>query len=458
MKKILTSVTAVILALGGTGIFAIHRYNEASRARVEKMETEIQSLSDQLGIKATSPSDRRSAATDTPKPPGIVQIVAIFDGGSLIDPEESSLLEQFEKQLAAMDAESLKDLLLDAEKNSTPINGRFAEMVIKAMILKDAAEATRIASQLIGRGFEFQLLLSASAADAFKAWLAKDPAAADAWYVSTAAAGGLNGKSIAPNGLEKVAIDRSFARLRFAAQLVANPTEAASMLATMLPADVTSALQEVTDPDALRNIFPKLQAEQKIPAAKGAIEAMAANDPNAAFTWAQSLGMGDRERDTLMASGIEAAVASGKLDLPGVSEWSKTLDLDAKTRSVMQINAAVNASRVPGGDGLVADWESVPERTAWLRKEAPPEAAGTMVGEYLGRLTTSSRNQWQSFKAFEQEVAGLAAPDASLTIAFATHVGIMQPENLGGQALKYLKELPASEERDRAIHLIEINR
>lgn len=458
MKKAVCSITAAILVLGGSGIYAIHRHNESSKERVVNMETEIQSLSNRLGIKTTGFSNRTTGATNGQKTVSVVRVLAIYGGDNKISMQENAILDQFKKQLAAMDADSLKSLLLDADKISSPIHGRVAEMIMAELVRKDPAEATQIANQLIGSGFGFQFLLSASAAKAFKAWLDKDPAAANAWYVATAAAGGFNGKSIAPNGLEEFAIDRSFARLRFAAQVLANPTEAAAMLAAMLPADVTDALQEVTDPEALRRILPKLKPEQRIPAAEGAIKVIAANDPNAAFSWAQSLGMGDRERDTLMTSGIVAAVDSGKLDLAGVSEWSKKLNLDSKRRSEMHINAAVNASRVPGDDKRVADWDRVAERTAWLRKEAPPGLAGRMVGEYLGRLTTSSRNPDPSIKAYQQEVAGQASPDPSLTIAFASHLGLMQLEPFSDQALKVLKELPASQERDNAIEIIEINR
>jgi hypothetical protein len=376
----------------------------------------------------------------------------------MISSHESAQYDEFKKQLAEMDAESLKNMLLDAEKISSPIHGRVAEMIMKELILKDPAEATQIASQLIGRGSQFQFLLSVSAADAFKAWLAKDPAAADAWYAATATAGGLNSKNIAPNGLENLAIDRSFARLRFATQVVSNPTEAAAMLASMLPDDVTASLKEVTDPNALRQILPMLKPEQKISAAEGAIKAMAANDPNAAFTWAKSLGMANRERDTLMASGIESAVASGKLNLAGVAEWSKNLDLDADRRAKMQVNAAENSSIAPGGDERAVAWDRAADRIVWLRKEAPPESANKMVGEYLGQLAYGSRSPDQSFKAYEQEVARQRNPDPALTIAYTRWLGMYDSEYLSGQSLKYLKALPASQERDEAIRNIESGR
>lgn len=76
--------------------------------------------------------------------------------------------------------------------------------------------------------------------------------------------------------------------------------------------------------------------------------------------------MSDRDRDTLIASGIEAAVASGKLDLAAVSEWSESLNLDAGKRSEMQIKTVVNASRIQGEDSKTApDW-ALRTGTAWL--------------------------------------------------------------------------------------------
>ncbi len=455
VKKALTSVTAAILVLGGSGIYVIHRSNESSRARLGSMEAEIQSLSDQLGIKTTAISNRRSGTTGSPKTVEITRVMAIFEGDNLINSREGAILLQFKEQLAAMDAEALANLLLDAEKISNPVHGRVAEMIMNELILKSPADATRIASQIVGLGSEFQFLLSAAATKAFDAWLAQDPAAADAWYVATAAAGGLGGRSIAPNGLEDAAIDRSFARLRFAAQVAANPAEAAAMMATMLPADVTEALNSISDPDALRQFLPALSPEQKVPAAEGVVQSMAAKDLDAAFSWADSLGMENRERDTLLASGIEAAVAGGKLDLAGAAERSKGLDLDPKRRSALQVAVAVSSTFKKE---RTADWDLVADRTDWLRKEAPAELAGKMVGDYLGRVAYNSSNPDQSFKAYEQEVARLGGPDPALTIAYTFWLGTTGSDRLGDQAMKYLQQLPASRERDDAIRNLQLNR
>jgi hypothetical protein len=455
MKKTLISITALILVLGGSSMYLIHRSNDSSRARLASMENEILSLSNQLGINTTTASNKRSGMTHSPKTIGITQVMAIFEGDNVLNSQEGAILRKFQEQLTAMDADSLANLLLDAEKISSPINGRIAEMIMKELILKSPADATRIASQLIGRGNDFQFSLSSAAADAFEAWLAKDPAEADAWYVATADAGGLGGKSIAPNGLENTAIDRSFARLRFAAQASANPTEAAAMIATMLPTDVTTALQTVTDPEALLKILPALSPEQKGPAAEGAIKSMAAKDINAAFTWADSLGMQVSERDALLASGIEAAVAGGKLDLAGAAEWTKKLKLDEQRRSSLQVAVAVSSTFK---EERVADWNLVADRSDWLRKEAPPELANQLIGDYLGRLAYNSRNPDQSFKAYEQEFARLGGPDAELTIAYTFWLRTIGSDYLTDQAMKYLQALPESQKRDEAIRSLQSNR
>ncbi len=464
MKKAVTSITAAILVLGGSGIYVIHRNNESSRARVDTMEAEIQSLSDQLGIKTTSISNRRAGITDSQRTVSITQVLAIHDGDNRITMQEGAVLDQFNNQLAAMNAESLRNLLLDAEKISSPINGRVAEMIMAALVLKDPAEATQVASQLIGRGSEFQFLFSAAAAKAFDAWLAKDPAAADAWYVATASAGGLNSKSIAPNGLEELSIDRSFARARFSKQVLANPAEAAAMLATMLPADVTTALKTVTDPHALRQILPKLSPAQKGPAAEGAIKAMAASDLKTAFTWAKSLEMDEPARNHLMATGIEAAVASGRLDLAGVSEWSKDLSLDAKRRSEMLVSAATSVSLIPRENENVIDvensvyWDRVTGNIDWLREEASTESAGGAVGDYLGKLSYNSHNLDKSIKAYESEVARQGKLDPDLTIAFAGWLSMKDDAQFSAAALKLLNQLPPSEKRKEMIERVEMNR
>jgi hypothetical protein len=306
--------------------------------------------------------------------------------------------------------------------------------------------------------------LSLSAAKAFTAWLEKDPAAADAWYVATAAAGGLTSKNIAPNGLEELAIDRNFARLRFAAKVKTNPAEAASMLATMLPADVTKALQEVTDPDALRQILPKLAPAQQGPAAEGAIKAMAAADLNAAFTWAKSLEMDDQARDALMATGIEAAVASGKLDLAGVSERAKDLNLDAARRSDLLVSAATDVSSILQEKEHHIDsenrvvWDRVAERIDWLRKEAPAAMSEKMVGNYLGKLSYESHNLDKSLEAYQNEVNRQGRIDPDLTIAFAFYLQLQESDGAKAAALDLLTKLPPSAKRDNAIQNTELNR
>jgi len=463
MKKTVTSITAAILVLGGSGIYAIHRNNESSKARVKNMETEIQSLSHQLGIRSTSSTQRKAGTVNSRKQVSVTQVTAILSD-SVISSHESVQYNEFKEQLAAMDAESLKNLLLDAEKISNPIHGRVAEMIMHALISKDPAVATQIASQLIGRGSEFQFLLSHAATEAFNAWLTIDPTAANAWYLETAAAGGFIGKNIPPNGLGDNAIDRSFARLRFASLAGSNPSEAAAMLATMLPADVTVALKSVTDPAALRQILPKLSPEQKSPAAEGAIKAMAANDLNAAFTWAKSLGMEDRERDTLMATGIEAAVKNGKLDLPGVAEHSRNLNLETKRRSELLVSAATNVSLIPRKNEHVIEvensvyWDRVAERIDWLRKEAPADSADQMVGDYLGSLSYASHNLKKSLEAYENEVSRQGKIDPDLTVAFAFDLGLLNNDSANAAALKLLNKLPPSEKRDQAIRGIEMNR
>jgi hypothetical protein len=109
------------------------------------------------------------------------------------------------------------------------------------------------------------------------------------------------------------------------------PRKQAAMMATMLPGRCHHALQTITDPNVLGKILPALRPEQKSSVAVGVIKAMAVKDIHSAFAWANSLGMADRDRDTLMANCIEAAVAGGKLDLPGVAELNRNLNLDAES-------------------------------------------------------------------------------------------------------------------------------
>lgn len=463
MKKAVTSLSAVLLILGGSGIYAIHHHNESSKARVVRIEAEIQMLKTQLGIQSTSPGDRRARSAGSQPLIGITQVAAIYHGDNIITRQEGAILDRFKKQLSAMDAEALRNLILDAEKISDPIHGHLISDLMKELILKDPAIATQLATQLNRRGLAFQFHLSQKAADAFRAWLAKDPAAADAWYVATAAAGGFNSRNIAPNGLEYLAIDRSFARLRFAAQVRSNPAEAAAMMATMVPDDVTSALKEITDPETLLAFLPNLPPERRGPAAEGAIKAIASSDLQAAFHWATSLDMSDRDRSSLLASGIEAAVDSGKLDLAGVSEWSKNLTLDAKRRSDLLVAAATRVSLIPGQNGRIDPnnrvvWDRVAERIDWLRREVPVETSEEMVGTYLGRLAYESHNLEKSLEAYRNEVTRRGVMDPDLTIAFAFRLQLQESDRAKAAALNLLNQLPPGAKRDHAIRTTELNR
>lgn len=98
MKKTVTSITAAILVLGGSGVYIIHRNNESSRARVEAMVTEIQTLSAHLGIKPTSLSNRRAGTNNSQKTVSITQVAAIYDGDNMITRQEKAILDQFRIQ------------------------------------------------------------------------------------------------------------------------------------------------------------------------------------------------------------------------------------------------------------------------------------------------------------------------------------------------------------------------
>jgi hypothetical protein len=457
MKKSLTSVTLAILILGGAGSYAVHQQNTSAKQRVTKMESEIKSLSDQLGIKSSHRPDQGHSSSNLKPSVDVLQLLAIFDDHK-ITRGEKVLYDNFQKQLLTMDAEALKNMLLDAEKISAPVNGHLASEIMKQLINIDPAQAAEIGTLLCNRSNTFNYTLATDAAKAFATWLLKDPTAADQWYRQTLASGGLRSTSIPPNGLEEYAIDRSFERLRFQTMVKINPNEAESMLATMLPRDVTAALKNITEPEALRKILPKLQPEQRSNAATGVVEEMATNDPQAAYAWTRTLGMPTREADTLMAGSLKDAVANGKLDLPSVAEWAKKLDVDPSTRSKTLVDSAVSASRVPGDDAKATDWNRTSERIDWLRKEISPESADRMVGEYLGKLAYDSRTPDQSFKAYEAEIARRGNPDPALTISFASRIGIIGPTRFSDQALKYLYAIPPSPERDNAIDMIKLNR
>jgi len=462
MKKFVTSTTFAILFIGGTSTYAIHQYNQSTKERVAGMNSEIELLSRQLGIKTSGVNSRGAGARDSKNSVNIIRVLACLEDHKITF-EEHTQLKLFEQQLKSMDLEDLTTLLLDAEKIRNPIDGDFVDYVMGRLIEVDPAEATRMAAALNGRSDGFVFDLSVAAAKAFEAWLRNDPLAADAWYREAVGSGGLRGKGIATSGLESFAIDRSFERLRFKAMVKINPVIAESMIATMLPEDITQAMKEIDDPNAIRTLLPKLNPEQRVAAAEGVISDLAAKDPDEAFAWAQTLEMDDSARNALMATGIEAAASSGKLDLAAVSQWSKDLSIDPKRRSEMLVSAATSVSLMPRKNPHVIDvensvyWDRVSTNIDWLRQEAPTGSADRMVGQYLGKLANESKSFEQSTKAFEAEIARHGNADPSLTIEYASYSGLFGTPRHAEQALKYLKALPKSKERDHVIENVLLN-
>ncbi len=456
MKKAITSVSAIILLAGGCGLYFMHHQNERRRARSEQLANEVQTLSQQLGLKrvSTAASSSGSSAATRPKSAGEMIVILNKKSTSMAD---DRLKNEVREEIAALDAEALKNLLLDAEKLSNPPDDFLVSLTMKAFIEKDPAEASKTAVLLIGRGSQFQFRLSDATARAFKAWLAKDPAAADAWYVTTAEVNGFDSTAIPPNGLEKMDISRSLARLRFSTQALANPEKAEAMLSSMMEEDTILAMQEIKDPAVVARLLPKLGTEAKARAAEGAIQSLAANDIGRAFAWAGTQDLSPQQRDNLLATGIESAAESGKLDLAGVKEWSQKLSLPEERLSKMQVFSALGASKMPGADEHAVVWDRVQDHCAWLRAEAPAKLASKSVGQYLGLLTNPG-NVDKSLQAYEQEAARLGAPDADFTITFASYLGNVQGPQAAKAALKLLEKLPASPERDRAVENINLNR
>jgi hypothetical protein len=63
----------------------------------------------------------------------------------------------------------------------------------------------------------------------------------------------------------------------------------------------------------------------------------------------------------------------------------------------------------------------------------------------------------QSTKAFEAVITKRGNSDPSLTIEYASYSGLFGTPRHSEQAIKYLKALPPSKERDRAIENVLLN-
>jgi hypothetical protein len=457
MTKTTITIAGAILILGGSTLTVLHHKNNQTSARVAQLEVESNALRRELGLSPNSEHTGANGSNGASGRPAATSRITIpllmaIHGKSRLTMEEGMALRAFEDQLASMDAESTKQLILEAETIGE-VPSRFYEQLLKALIKKDPAVATSLATRLALASPQFDWLVSSCSAEAFKQWLAIDFAAAEAWYATTAAAGGLYGKSIPANGLEKSAVDRSLPMALFAAALRSNPQAAETMLAGLLPEDVTLAMQDIKEPSIVERILPKLSPDQRRRAASATIKELGAKDFDAAIAWANSLNLGSQQ-DVLAADAVIAAHSHGKLALNDVAQWSKTLNISDKERGDMLGEAARHASTV----NKQVVWANVAENCNWLRESAPQGVAGEQVGRLLGLLALNRLEVSAAVKAYEQEQARQNTPDPSLAITFARYLGQGSHSTCTTEALKILDTLPPSPERDDARSVIELNR
>jgi hypothetical protein len=448
------TVTAAILIAGGGSLYLIHRENEQAAARVSELRSQLDSMETNPGTATPLPQSQTIPApvqTSSSASEFLAKFNRMYGGSSSITQAEA---QQIIEELNAMDAKMLKELILEAERL-----GKVHPLAIYEILLrlgpKSPADGTMLGARLAANASKFDKGWAEAAGYAFKKWLATEPDAANAWYLSAVASGELVPKSIPPAGQEERAPDRLFARLRFTDLLRSDPRAAESMLAAMLPEDVAKSVRSMEDstPELVARITRLLPPSQQVATAQLTVQRMINNDFNSAIDWVNSLEIGDVQRGGLLADAVQTAHRKGKLALNDVAEWAKSPAIGAEERASMLVEVARTESFI---DGKGWQWDTMAERNAWLRQTLPAGQAGQAVGTLLGSLAQYDTDL--AIKAYEREAALGATPDPLLEAGFAEGLSKKGDPKSIREALRIIESMPVGAEREKVRQTIENNR
>jgi len=106
-------------------------------------------------------------------------------------------------------------------------------------------------------------------------------------------------------------------------------------------------------------------------------------------------------------------------------------------------------------DGKGWQWDTMDQRTAWLRQTLPADEAGKIVGRFLGSLLPYDSDL--AIKAYEREPALGSPPDPQLDAAFASALGERGGPKSIRAALRIIETMPEGPKRENAMSLIENN-
>ena len=252
-----TAITAAILITGGGTLYLIHQENQQSIARVKHLEEVnrrgmVPPAANTIPIRPDATgSENKTNAAATPRD-RLNRWRKLFSGEDLGNPQEVSKLSlEFYRKMETMNAEEFTQIAVEAEQMGDLPN-MLVSLLVHSFAKKSPEGATVHGTRLAAIAPEYDLKVVASAASAFTSWLAKDPAAAHAWYQDASAKGLLVQKTIPPVGKEAFALHRHLSRIRFSALLESSPQQAEAMIPSMLPDDAVTAIQDARNRNKLQ--------------------------------------------------------------------------------------------------------------------------------------------------------------------------------------------------------------
>jgi RNA polymerase sigma factor (sigma-70 family) len=316
MKKKATLTAAAILLAGGGSIYLIHQNNQQAAARVGQLQAGADTQPAPVASDPSRPSSITPARSAT-----AVRSVAqnrqfLNDFARLLENHSSrnaAESNRIEKQIKEMDAQTLKEVLLEAAQ-MTDLNPGVIACLLNPLARKSPSEATVLGARLVTNSTAFNNVLAVETGSAFRSWLAADPAAAEQWYLATMAAGDLIPKSIPKAGSEANSPERYFARIHFEYLLASDPEKAVAKVKTMMPAVVAAVFKYGPNrPELVARIASQLPAQQQFDAAGATAYHMAKVDYQQAADWVNSLAIAESARDDVLAGCARRSFLAGKL-------------------------------------------------------------------------------------------------------------------------------------------------
>lgn len=319
-----TASTAFVLLLGGGVLYLIHQNNQESTANIEQLQARKDAI---LNSPAENPSTRTPISATNHTTNQTTASAPVMANKEYLDAlcDKLEYLQDMREGreasagMDAMDLESLKQLLEDAQK--TERHYKAVYWILGKMAERFPADATMLGARIITTRTPFSSQDSEAVGECFLAWLQSDPKAADQWYVAAMASGELVPKSLPKVGMEDFLPERILSKLRFQVMLETDSEKAVSMAGDMLDVDVAAAMSsyqlDFSKAEILRDpisrIASQLTPEQQKVALDRYVGTLALEGFTAASKWIDAVDISESARSSLRSSAAKSAYMSKKL-------------------------------------------------------------------------------------------------------------------------------------------------